>query len=198
MGIKTVPHPPYSPDLSPCDFWLFPKLRDCRYEIIEEMKEAVSKVIDTLTQEDFYGPSRCCWNGTTSALQAEEITSKGTRVSCVLSIKVPLRKKSGNLSNDPRISAPGTSSSFFFISLNNSLVLFAPEICPRNFLSSSVSGCSFFFYILSIDNYLSLFIECLGLLDLLDSFSDIRKSSFLCQYLFVTSSSCIVCLFFVQ
>ena len=29
------------------------------------------------------GPSRSCWNGTTSALQPEEITSKGTRVSCV-------------------------------------------------------------------------------------------------------------------
>ena len=55
MGIKTVPQPPYSPDLAPCDFWLFPKLRSCRYEIIEEMKEAVMKVIDTLTQEDFHG-----------------------------------------------------------------------------------------------------------------------------------------------
>ena len=59
MGIKTVPHPPYSPDLAPCDFWLFPrlkeKLRGCRYETIEEMKEAVTKVIDTLTQEDFHG-----------------------------------------------------------------------------------------------------------------------------------------------
>ena len=55
MGIQTVPHPPYSPDLAPCDFWLFPKLRGCHYETIEEMKEAVTKVIDTLTQEDFYG-----------------------------------------------------------------------------------------------------------------------------------------------
>ena len=55
MGIKTVLHPPYSPDLPPCDFWLFPKLRGCRYETIEEMKEAVTKVIDTLTQEDFHG-----------------------------------------------------------------------------------------------------------------------------------------------
>ena len=54
-GIKTVPHPPYCPDLAPCDFWLFPKLRGCRYETIEEMKEAVMKVIDTLTQEDFHG-----------------------------------------------------------------------------------------------------------------------------------------------
>ena len=55
MGIKTLPHPPYSPDLAPCDFWLFPKLRGCRYETIEKMKEAVTKVIDTLTQEDFHG-----------------------------------------------------------------------------------------------------------------------------------------------
>ena len=59
MGIKTVPQPPYSPDLAPCDFWLFPKLKEklrgCRYETIEEMKEAVTKVLDTLTQEDFHG-----------------------------------------------------------------------------------------------------------------------------------------------
>ena len=55
MGIKTVPHRPYSPDLAPCDFCLFSKLRGCRYETIEEMKEALTKVIDTLTQEDFQG-----------------------------------------------------------------------------------------------------------------------------------------------
>ena len=53
MGIKTVLQPPYSPDLALCDFWLFPKLRGCCYETIEEMKEAVTKVIDTLTQKDF-------------------------------------------------------------------------------------------------------------------------------------------------
>ena len=52
MGIKTFPHPPYSPGLAPCDIWLFPKLS---YETIEEMKEAVTKVIDTLTKEDFHG-----------------------------------------------------------------------------------------------------------------------------------------------
>ena len=55
MDIKTVPQPPYSPDVGPCDFWLFPKLRGCRYETIEEMKEAMTKVIDILTQEDFHG-----------------------------------------------------------------------------------------------------------------------------------------------
>ena len=55
MGIKTVPQPPYSPDLAPCDFCLFPKLTGCRYETIEEIKEAVTKVIDTLIQEDVHG-----------------------------------------------------------------------------------------------------------------------------------------------
>ena len=59
MGIKTVPQPSYSPDLAPCDFCLFPrlkeKLRGCRYETIEVLKEAETKVIDKLTQEDFRG-----------------------------------------------------------------------------------------------------------------------------------------------
>ena len=35
----------------PCSF---PKLRGCRYETIETMKESVTKVIDTHTQEDFH------------------------------------------------------------------------------------------------------------------------------------------------
>ena len=55
MGIKTVPHRLYIPNVARCEFWLFPKFRDCRYETIEEMKEAVTKVIDTLTQEKFHG-----------------------------------------------------------------------------------------------------------------------------------------------
>ena len=59
MGIKTVPQPPYCPDLAPWDFCFFPKLKEklrgCRYETIEEMKEAVTKVTETITQEDFHG-----------------------------------------------------------------------------------------------------------------------------------------------
>ena len=49
MDIKTVPQPPYSRDLAPCDFCLFPKLIGCRYVTIEEIKKAVTKVIDMLT-----------------------------------------------------------------------------------------------------------------------------------------------------
>ena len=87
LGIKTVPPPPaIVQNLLPVTFAYSlssrEKLRGCRYETIEEMKEAVTKVIETLTQEDFHGPSRSCWNST-SAWQSEEVTSKGTRVSCV-------------------------------------------------------------------------------------------------------------------
>ena len=55
MGFKTVPQPPYCPGIAPCDFWFFPKFRGCSYETIEEMIEAVTKVIETLTQEGFHG-----------------------------------------------------------------------------------------------------------------------------------------------
>ena len=77
MGIKTVPQPP------PCDFWLFPKLRDCRYETIEEMKVAVTKVIDTLTQEDFHGAFQKLLERYSKCIAVWGDYLKETRVSCV-------------------------------------------------------------------------------------------------------------------
>ena len=57
MGTKTVRQPPYNPYLAPSDFCLFHKLKEnlrgSRYETTE-MKEAVTKVIDMLTQDDFH------------------------------------------------------------------------------------------------------------------------------------------------
>ena len=53
MDIKTVPHPPYSPDLAPSDFCLFPKLRGCRYETIEAVISTLDgtplKLVDKFT-----------------------------------------------------------------------------------------------------------------------------------------------------
>ena len=106
MSIKTVAHPPYSPDLAPYDFWLLPKLRGCRYETIEEMKEAVRKVIDTLTQEDFQGAFQKLLERYNKCIATGGDYFEGDwSFMCVLSIKVPIRKKSGNLFNDPRIKA---------------------------------------------------------------------------------------------
>ena len=93
MGIKTVRHPPYSPDLGPCDFCLFPKLTGCRYETIEEMKEAVTKVIDTLTQEDFHGAFQKLLERYNKCIVAGgDYFEGGYRFMCVLSIKVSIRK----------------------------------------------------------------------------------------------------------
>ena len=73
MGIKTVPQSPNSGDLTPCDFC-------CRYETIAEMKEAMTKVIDMLTQEDFDGAFEMLLERYN---KSEEINSKGARVSRV-------------------------------------------------------------------------------------------------------------------
>ena len=47
----------YSPDLSPCDFFLFPKLKkrlhSIRFNDDHEMLTALEQVIDSLTKEDF-------------------------------------------------------------------------------------------------------------------------------------------------
>ena len=104
MGSKTVPQPPYSPCLAPCDFCLFPKLTGCRYETSKEMKEAVTKVIDTLTQVNLHGAFEKLLEWYNKCISAGGDNFKGDQsFMCVLSIKVPIRKKSGNLFNDPRI-----------------------------------------------------------------------------------------------
>ena len=94
MDIKKVPQPPYNPDLAPCDFWLFPKLRGCRYETIEEIKEAVTKVIDTLTQEDFHGAFQKFLERYNKSISAGGDNFEGDlSFMCVLPIKVPIGKK---------------------------------------------------------------------------------------------------------
>ena len=101
--IKTVPHLLYSPDLAPCDFRLFPKLRGCRYKTIEEMKEAVTKVIDMLTQEDFHGAFQKLLERYNKCIAAGGDYFEGDlSFMCVLSMKVPIPRKSGNLFNVPR------------------------------------------------------------------------------------------------
>ena len=103
MSIKTVPQPPYSQDLASCDFWLLPKRRGCRYETIEEMKEAVTKVTETLTQEDVHGAFQRLLERYNKRIATRgDYVEEEKSFTCVLSINVPIRKKSGNIFNDPR------------------------------------------------------------------------------------------------
>ena len=79
-------------------------LRVCRYETIEEMKEAVMKVIDTLTLEDFHGAFEKLLERYNKCIAAgRDYFEEDLSFMCALSIKVPIRKKSGNLSCAPCI-----------------------------------------------------------------------------------------------
>ncbi len=55
--MKEIPHPAYSPDLAPCDFWMFPaikkQLKGQEHRTIREVQEAVLKVIQNFTAEDY-------------------------------------------------------------------------------------------------------------------------------------------------
>jgi hypothetical protein len=55
--MTVVPHPPYSPNLAPCDFFFFPKLKlrmkGRRFDTIEEIQEESQRVLDKIPKMDF-------------------------------------------------------------------------------------------------------------------------------------------------
>ena len=67
------------------------------------MKEAVTEVIDTLTQEDFHGNFQKLLERYKSIAAGGDYFEGDYSFMWVLSIKLPIRKKSGNLFNDPCI-----------------------------------------------------------------------------------------------
>jgi histone-lysine N-methyltransferase SETMAR len=56
-NMTVVPHKPYSPDLVPCDFSLFPrlkiKLKGCCFDTTEVIEAESQAVLNTLTEQDF-------------------------------------------------------------------------------------------------------------------------------------------------
>ena len=88
IGIKTVLQPPYSPVLFPVTFVYFLSSRKTLEAVVmrqlRRWKRLWRRSLTRSYKRTSTSPSsRSCWNGTTSALQQEEITWKGTRVSCV-------------------------------------------------------------------------------------------------------------------
>jgi transposase len=68
-SIITLPHPPYSPDLAPYDFFLFPKmklqLKGRCFDRLEEIQQESQKVLGTLREQDFqhaFQQWQQCWN----------------------------------------------------------------------------------------------------------------------------------------
>ena len=96
------------------------------------------------------GPYRCCWNGT-SALQPEEITSKGTRISCVyyqwkcpyeksletyLMILVHMGKLDSALNNQQKLSCHKIKPSWQYLIDYHSFVKKSIVIVGASFYSS--------------------------------------------------------------
>ena len=79
----TLPQPAYSPDLAPCDVFLFPKLKRTmkgrRYATIEEIKTPSKEELNKITKNDFLKCFEDWKNVGTSAWYLTRITLKGTK-----------------------------------------------------------------------------------------------------------------------
>lgn len=57
--VAVLPHPPYSPDLAPADFFLFPKLKTtlkgCRFQSVDEIKQNSLRQLHTISKKEFQG-----------------------------------------------------------------------------------------------------------------------------------------------
>jgi hypothetical protein len=59
-----VSQPPYSLDLAPCDFTLFPKLKmklkGRQFEIVSDIQRESQAVLDSIKENDFHGAFEAC------------------------------------------------------------------------------------------------------------------------------------------
>ena len=69
-SIALLRHPPYSPDIAPCDFWLFPKLKKWlkrqRFDdktTVENNATSVLKAIPKSEFQECFEIWKHCWNG---------------------------------------------------------------------------------------------------------------------------------------
>lgn len=56
--VKLLPHPPYSPDLAPCDFYLFPKIKKelggRSFDSVENLSRAIQAIVENTPKEEYY------------------------------------------------------------------------------------------------------------------------------------------------
>ena len=62
--VKSLNHPPYSPDLSPCDFFLFPRLKKMlsgnKYTSRSSLRSAIYQCLQHISKEDYLSAFRDC------------------------------------------------------------------------------------------------------------------------------------------
>lgn len=56
-GITVIPQPPFSPDLAPADFFLYPTLKTPLkgriFQAVDEIKQKTTEQLNTITKEEF-------------------------------------------------------------------------------------------------------------------------------------------------
>ena len=57
IGLEVIDHPPYSPDISPCDFWLFPELKKHlggrHFDTRQDMGTAIYHYLNFIDREQY-------------------------------------------------------------------------------------------------------------------------------------------------
>ena len=82
-GLDVLYHPPYSPDLSPCDFWLFPRLKEMlaghRFESRCGTGRAVYQSLQHIPKEDYRAAFRKWVDRCKMCVEADRAYFKGLR-----------------------------------------------------------------------------------------------------------------------
>jgi len=73
--VTELDHPPYSPDLAPADYFLFPKvkshLKERLFDSISDIQKAVTSTLNTMAKEDFYKGIRKLYDRANLCVQLE-------------------------------------------------------------------------------------------------------------------------------
>jgi hypothetical protein len=81
-SILKLDHPPYSPDLAPCDFWLFPKLKTTlkghRFSDIADIQGHATTILQSIPEEEFQKCSEQWKHDSLSVLVHKDTTLKVT------------------------------------------------------------------------------------------------------------------------
>jgi hypothetical protein len=75
--VTALYHPAYSPDLSPADYFSFPKvksyLKGRLFDSISDIREAVTCTLNTITKDDFYKGIQKLYDGANLCVQLEGV-----------------------------------------------------------------------------------------------------------------------------
>ena len=90
--IDVLEQPPYSPDLAPCEFFFFPKLKEVikgtRFQDSEAIKTAMMRELRAILEESFQSAWKLGRGDWKSAFEPKEITLKATCCKIYLSNKI--------------------------------------------------------------------------------------------------------------